>query len=115
MKVSLSLKVLALWALLASSGCGPTVGDSCTTPADCNDALCLRLAYTPGGYCSRQCVPSAEQNDCPRGSLCVPNGGGEGLDACFLACSRDADCRAGYLCRNVSGVTSPVCVGPQGF
>jgi hypothetical protein len=85
-------------AMLTIAGCGPTIGDACTTAADCGNQLCLNQPYAPGGYCSKACSLS-DEHSCPSGSTCVANGNGEGNHACFRLCGDKKDCRAGYECR----------------
>lgn len=98
--------------LLGTLGCGATIGDACTTAADCGNTLCINREYTPGGYCSRQCTTST---DCPAGTACIPNGAATGVNACFRLCTAAQDCRRGYDCLSSPGSGAKVCVGPPGF
>lgn len=103
--------LLALFAL-ALTACGPTIGDACTTSADCGGSTCLNQDFAPGGYCTTTC--SAGGHDCPTGSVCVRDALGKNADSCFRTCSGANDCRSGYACRSTLG--SPlICVGPAGL
>lgn len=102
----------AFLLLFLLAACGPTIGDACTTTTDCGGALCLNLAYTPGGYCSRSC---ASDTDCPNGSVCVPDGASRGSSACFRSCSSASACRNGYSCGPAKNTGHQVCVGTSGF
>ena len=96
----------------AAVGCGPTVGDGCTTASDCENQLCINQDFAPGGYCSKTCDPT--KNDCPTGSVCVADALGHGAPACFRTCAVAADCRDSYACRTTH--ESPlICVGPSGI
>jgi hypothetical protein len=97
---------LGLW------GCGATVGDPCTTAADCGNALCINREHTPGGYCSRQCT---SDTDCPSGTTCVQDGAANGVNACFRVCAAEQDCRRGYVCTAARVSGRQICVGPSGF
>lgn len=101
--------ILALVLLAAvAMGCGPTIGDPCTTSADCGNQLCLNNGK-PGGYCSKSCV-FGEAHACPGGTVCVRDGAGKGRPACFRGCAENRDCRAGYVCAAPKGVEQSVCV-----
>lgn len=105
------------WAIplaVLLSGCGATVGDACTTAADCGNQLCINQAWTLGGYCSKACTPGDDAT-CPAGSTCIPNGNGHNSPACFRVCNNVRDCRAGYACLQVSGNSKMICVGPGGI
>jgi serine protease len=107
---------LAIAVLLASllTGCGPTIGDPCTTSVECGPgAQCLNKDYAPGGYCTIGCKAD-EAGLCPTGSTCVRDGVSRGNAACFRTCLRTADCRPGYICRPING-SSAICVGLNGF
>jgi hypothetical protein len=106
--------VAAVAAAAVGVGCGATVGDACTVPADCGDRLCIQRDYTPGGYCSMQCVLS-DRSTCPAGSVCIDEGAGGNINACFRECDSDGDCRAGYVCRAIRNNPIRVCVGPSGI
>jgi hypothetical protein len=92
----------AIWA------CGPTVGDACTTAAECGLGTCLQGPGTPGGYCSRGC---SEMGRCPSGSACIAGAGAGGADSCLLLCAAEDDCRSGYRCRVLDAGLPPVCAG----
>lgn len=116
--------VLALAAAFA--GCKPKIGDDCRISTDCSttgDRLCDITA--PGGYCT---IFNCEPGTCPADeSLCVEFGAARtsiqdvdpdsALAACLErqsrspyarafcmgTCDDDSDCRAGYVCRDLSG------------
>ncbi|MBI3185515.1 MAG: hypothetical protein HYZ28_25535 [Myxococcales bacterium] len=106
--------LLAAAGLAAFSACGPTIGDPCTTAAECGNQVCVNQDYTPGGYCSRQCT-LADERSCPSGSTCVKDGLAKDNPACFRLCRSQADCRLGYVCKSVKDNPQPVCVGPSGI
>lgn len=104
--ILLSLSVLCL------AGCGATVGDACTTSADCGGAICPTEDWAPGGYCTRECNRGAPT--CPVGTVCVDEALGKNRDGCMRECFSVRDCRNGYTCRSIRGSGS-VCVGPSGL
>jgi hypothetical protein len=105
MRTSLAI-TLGLAGILA--GCGPTIGDPCTTAADCSGVLCLNVA-SPGGYCTAPCNVT-EATSCPTGSVCVRDALAKNSPACFRLCNRPSECRSGYTCRSIN--SSPnICVG----
>ncbi len=109
-----SLAIAVVLAVL-STGCGPTIGDPCTTNAECGPAvLCLNKDFSPGGYCTISCKLAEPNTTCPTGSTCVKDALDKGTAACFRLCNRQADCRNGYACRTVNGSQS-ICVGAVGF
>src|SRR4051812_41686726 len=91
------LPVIA-FVLALLGGCGPTVGDPCTTSQECGGGTCLNQTFVPGGYCSVGCKADGL---CPTGSTCVREVSGRGNDMCLRTCRLDADCRQGYLCRSI--------------
>jgi hypothetical protein len=102
---------LGIAALLAlASGCSPKIGDKCTVSTDCSvngDRLCD--STEPSGYCT---VFNCEPNACPDDSLCVaftePTCSSPAQSVrftrtfCMATCESDGDCRAGYLCLDVT-------------
>ncbi|MBS1148646.1 MAG: Extracellular serine protease [Myxococcaceae bacterium] len=112
MRTSLAIAVV-LSSLLA--GCGPTIGDPCTTNSECGPGvICLNKDFSPGGYCTLACKVEDPNTTCPTGSTCVRDALARNAPACFRTCSRAADCRNGYVCRTVNGSVS-ICVGAVGF
>jgi hypothetical protein len=93
-----------------AAGCGPTMGDPCTSEKDCAGQLCLNRTQLPGGYCSKGCTVT-DANTCPAGSTCFANGADVNVPSCFRTCIRNEDCRTGYTCQNVVGSAAPICVG----
>jgi hypothetical protein len=108
---TLSVFILMLVGL---AGCGPTVGDPCTTTADCGGAECLNRAFAPGGYCSKACSSSAG-HACPSGTVCVRDALGRHADGCLRACVAPKDCRVGYTCVVANDSVTTVCLGPAGL
>jgi serine protease len=109
-----SLGITAVVAILAA-GCGPTIGDPCTTNSECGPAvLCINRDFSPGGYCTISCEIKDPNTTCPTGSTCVRDALSNNTNACFRTCNRQSDCRAGYACRSVNGSVS-ICVGAVGF
>jgi hypothetical protein len=104
---------LAIILGLTLAGCGPTIGDPCTTAADCLGAICINRGFAPGGYCSATCNLD-DARGCPLGSVCVRDALGRNAHSCFLTCQGVNGCRGGYNCQSVNG-SSPVCVGPGGI
>jgi hypothetical protein len=103
---------LALAAALLNA-CGATVGDACTTAADCASQLCINKDWTPGGYCSKSCTVG-DDGTCPNGSTCVSNGNGASSPACFRVCTTTNDCRSGYACLQSRTNPKLICVAPTG-
>ncbi len=109
-----SLAIAAVLALLIT-GCGPTIGDACTTNTDCGPGvLCLNKDFSPGGYCTIGCKVDDPSSVCPTGSTCVRDALQKSSAACFRTCGRLTDCRNGYACRSVNG-SGLICVGAVGF
>lgn len=106
--------LLLLPLSLFAVGCGSTVGDPCTTEADCGGQVCLNRDWTPGGYCTKSCTVGVEDS-CPGGSLCVRDAVAKDLPGCLRTCKGNSDCRSGYTCRSVRDSTTAVCVGPEGI
>ena len=108
---------LAIAGVLASllTGCGPTIGDACTTNSECGPSvLCVNKDYAPGGYCTVSCAILDPNNACPTGSTCVRDALSKNTHACFRVCNRSTDCRNGYACRSVNGSVN-ICVAAVGF
>jgi hypothetical protein len=100
------------WLALSSVGCLPKIGDDCQNDADCSqvgDRVCDTTQV--GGYCTQfNCTPDS----CPQDEgICVTFGASPSLVAgctdegrpspfarsfCMKPCSKDKDCRDGYLC-----------------
>ncbi len=109
-----SLAIAAVVAVF-SVGCGPTVGDPCTTGAECGrGALCINRDFSPGGYCTIGCKVENPNTGCPTGSTCVRDALSANSPACFRTCVRLTDCRNGYTCRAVNDSVT-ICVGAIGF
>lgn len=107
-----SLAIAALLSVLLT-GCGPTVGDPCTTGTECGGVLCVNKDYAPGGYCTVACKVD-QAPACPTGSICVRDALGKNSAACFRTCNSKVECRNGYTCRSVNG-SANICVGAVGF
>ena len=106
---------LAITALLAAllCGCGPTIGDPCTTSTDCGGVLCINRDFSPGGYCTQTCK-LGQANNCPTGSVCIADALAKNSAACFRQCTKQSECRNGYTCRSIGGSVT-FCVGAVGF
>jgi hypothetical protein len=119
---------LGVGALAALAACGRSIGDSCSTNAECSangDRTCDMSQ--PGGYCT---IEGCDANSCPSDSICVRFFPEQfltkvcnpavitdcsadevclavGLCAqraderrvCEKSCGSDDDCRGGYQCR----------------
>jgi hypothetical protein len=106
---------LVLWAAVGVAACGPTIGDPCTVPGQCNEAVCLNREGTPGGYCTQQCQLDNPKS-CPAGSVCVRNAIGPAVSGCMRTCATAEDCREGYACeRDVRDTPERICIGPLGL
>ena len=97
---------------LSSVGCLPKIGDDCQNDADCSqvgDRVCDTTQV--GGYCTQfNCTPES----CPKDEgICVTFGAAPSLvtgcadegrpspfarSFCMKPCTKDKDCRDGYLC-----------------
>ena len=104
----------ALAALVAGTGCTPSIGDKCLVSTDCSTAG-TRVCDTsqPNGYCT---VLSCTDDSCPNSAACIlfqPSVPGCAYDDyqapartsrafCMKTCTQDSDCREsdGYVCRN---------------
>lgn len=84
-----------------SAGCSPSIGDSCSSSADCSvtgERIC-DLA-SPGGYCT---VRGCESGTCPDDSVCVEwrfSPDRTAVSYCMATCGGDGDCRGAYDCVN---------------
>src|SRR3954471_21040736 len=118
------LAILAIGLVVASGalalGCTPKIGDSCTVSTNCSaagDRLCD--VTQPGGYCT---VFNCEPGTCPEDSVCINFGStlssvspaqctpAQGPSPyqrsfCMASCGSDSDCRGGYTCLDLKGVT----------
>jgi len=102
--------ILASFALLVV-GCGPAIGDDCSSSLDCsqqNNRVCDR--QQPGGYCT---VIGCENNSCPDDAVCVtfrPEPERLASTWCMAACEDTDDCRGddGYRCRSAAQLNSVV-------
>jgi hypothetical protein len=92
------------------------VGGPCKKSADCAGGEgkgCLPATYLdgsagwPGGYCT---VFGCETGSCPEGSECfqMSDGAGGVETLCLAACTKKADCNAGYACPEF-GACVPAC------
>ncbi len=111
--VSALSRALVILAALVFAGCGPTIGDACTTERDCGAGLCLNRDFTPGGTCSLPC--SVGGAACPAGSVCVDGAIGRDSPGCLRSCRSVMDCRSGYVCKTERNSSTPICVGPEGI
>lgn len=118
------MRFALLAAVIAATGCGKDIGDSCIISSDCDPGgtqICD--TSSPEGYCTVQgcdvdtcpdeavCVRfftgSFENRDCSQCSLdelcsntghCVPRSAE--VRYCMAGCSDNGDCRDGYECRD---------------
>jgi hypothetical protein len=105
------IRVLLVVASLGLSACGPVIGDPCTVNTECGQGVCLNRDFAPGGMCSKACVVGGAA--CPAGSVCVDTAISRDAAGCMLTCTKDADCRTGYLCKTEGG--NSICIGPAGL
>lgn len=90
-------------------GCGPAIGDDCSTSLDCsaqNNRVCDR--QQPGGYCT---LNGCENRSCPDEAICVtfrPEPQRLATTWCMAACDVAGDCRddQGYRCLSASQVNA---------
>src|SRR5690349_6744562 len=105
-----ALPLVALAFAGLTAGCGPKIGDACTSSVDCSpqqDRLCDTTQ--PGGYCTKF---NCEPDSCPDG-MCVAfdpildpacgaydDGRWPRFERtfCVAACEDAEDCRSGYAC-----------------
>jgi hypothetical protein len=106
--------VSRVWPVLAAlllQACPPEIGDSCSNAADCSQTTERTCDTTvPGGYCTEF---GCSADGCPAEAACI---GYQSVvstavecaslqapprlqrTACMRKCSRDSDCREGYVC-----------------
>lgn len=103
-------RALLLTILFAGlAGCGPIIGDACTVNTECGKGVCLNADFAPGGLCTLTCG-----SGCPAGSTCVDRVIDRDTPGCMLSCTKDSDCRTGYVCRVERDSRTAVCVGTAG-
>jgi hypothetical protein len=105
----------ALGALGCLFACQPEIGDECSNASDCSvqEQRTCDTTY-PGGYCT---VLGCDADTCPEEASCVafqsvvsvaPECASLQLrprlqrTVCMKTCSRNADCRGGYQCVDMS-------------
>lgn len=71
------------------------VGTACTQAAPCPSPLTC-LTSLPGGYCIRNACP------CLDGEICI-------LNVCRKACTKNTECRSGYMCSVAPGTSLSAC------
>jgi hypothetical protein len=89
----------------ATTGTQPivnTVGEPCSSDADCSAPVglapfCWPEPESPGGECS---AAGCFGQSCGVGTVCLGSHPDSGLNqwTCQRACTKDSDCRAGYVC-----------------
>jgi hypothetical protein len=101
-----------------TAACAPgagAAGTPCATSAECfanhDDPVCLPLNEGfPGGYCSEFCDLAAP--DCAGDGVCAQLGlSASGV--CLDGCATDADCRSGYLCKDLGNAEKACLAGPE--
>ncbi len=114
-----TLGFLAAAFLLIASGCSADIGDSCTTSTNCSqsgDRACD--TSMPGGYCT---IFNCEPDTCPTEAACVafrqwpstvaacqdPNDTRMLRTFCMVRCSKNSDCRSGYICADINAADNP--------
>jgi hypothetical protein len=104
--------ISGVWLALAASvvlfGCGPSIGDACTTDQNCGGRTCISDNSFPGGYCTEHCV-QGDSSGCPGGSSCVEH---NGQALCLRNCSDTSECRGGYTCHNYK-LQGTFCLSPN--
>jgi hypothetical protein len=93
MRVLLTVFCLAVLA----AACAPTVGDACTTNANCGSGLFCDLS-TKGGYCTSS---PCRDGECPEEATCVDFGAESSF--CMRRCDDGQGCRDGLECRSDLG------------
>ncbi len=108
------LRAVFSGVVITLSGCGATIGDSCTSDRDCGTTgTCLNRDFTPGGTCTLPCALGGKA--CPAGSTCVDDAIARDTPGCLRSCRSATDCRLGYVCQAQRDAATLVCVGPQGI
>ena len=82
-------------------GVGKPDGAPCVDPGECAGGACLSAGL---GYPDGQCTTAGctQGGDCHGvATRCLDTGDGNAF--CVAACQADAECRAGYTCRQLSG------------
>jgi hypothetical protein len=100
--------LLVATSFFALSGCGTlvTLGEPCTTRADCPPSnSCFLKAPSgtvevPGGFCSTGCLSEGSTRECPGGTICTFFGDSNLI--CAPTCTTDAQCRAEYVCADLA-------------
>lgn len=100
-------------ATLLLTACGPVIGDPCTVNTDCGSAVCMNKSFAPGGLCSLACTVGGTA--CPAGSTCVKGVIDGDTPGCLRTCTKDEECRSGYVCRVENDSLAKVCVGTAGL
>jgi hypothetical protein len=90
------------------------IGATCKESNECDvTGVCV---IGGDGLCSLKCQFAGRAQQCPLGSYCddrVVETADETLQPmtlCFPACQRNADCRSGFECKNVTTGAGKVCV-----
>jgi hypothetical protein len=113
--VHFALRILIAALAVFAFACQPEIGDSCSNASDCSvqDQRTCDTTF-PGGYCT---VFGCGADTCPDESTCIGfqsvlSIAPECADiavrprlqrtACMFSCSRDSDCRGGYVCVDVA-------------
>ncbi|WP_438040030.1 hypothetical protein [Sorangium sp. So ce128] len=121
---ALLLAFLGASSLLA--GCGPQIGDPCTSSLDCVQAEQQLLCdgTQPGGYCT---VFNCEPDSCSGSSVCVAfnpviDPACSELENvrwprfertfCMATCDEDDDCRSGYSCVALGNIQGAATIAP---
>ena len=104
------LQALCALGVVGLSACAPIIGDACTVNTECGKGVCIQASFAPGGLCSLNCNAAA----CPAGSTCVTHVIDSDTAGCLLSCTKDEDCRSGYVCRVERDSMTKVCVGTSG-
>ena len=82
----------AVFFLLTVSACGRSVGDSCTSSADCASPQFCDTTMAEGYCTTARCLFTG----CPEEAVCIEFSDFDSF--CMLRCESDDDCRDGYGC-----------------